>query len=115
MPLQLSDFRPPEPAELIARWSDGDLEEDEEEEESWDEELDEDWDDLDEDLEGDDLEEEEEIWDEKREAGDDWKSVSRRDTTGELCTARRFFPGAAAGPALGAEIARDVTSVTTVY
>ncbi len=40
MPFQLSDFRPLEPGELTAQWSDEDLEE-EEEEESWDEDLDE--------------------------------------------------------------------------
>ena len=76
MPLQLSDFRPLEPEELTAQWSDGDLEEDEE---SWDEDLDEDWDDLDEDLdedlEGDgwdeDLDEGEELQVDL-EAGDDW-------------------------------------------
>ena len=74
MPLQLSDFRPLEPEELTAQWSDGDLE-DEEEEESWDEDLDEDWDDLDEDLEGDDFDEDLEAGDELAiglEPGDHW-------------------------------------------
>jgi hypothetical protein len=65
VPLKLSDFRPLEPEELTAQWSDGDLEE-EEGEESWDEEVDEDWDDLDEDLdEGEELEVD-------LEAEDDW-------------------------------------------
>ncbi len=74
MPLQLSDFRPLEPEELTAQWSDGDLEE-EEEEESWDEELDEDWDDLNEDLEGDDFDEDLDEGEEVEvdlEGGDDW-------------------------------------------
>ncbi|MEE9245034.1 MAG: hypothetical protein V3U63_02430 [Gemmatimonadota bacterium] len=74
MPLCVSDFRPLEPEELTAQWSDGDLEE-EEEEESWDEDLDEDWDDLGEELEGDGLDEDLDEGEEPEvdlEGGDDW-------------------------------------------